>query len=179
MEQILSTRKSRIGDRFVGRVTRPVVVNGETVVPVGAHLNGTVLRTDEPRRIAGHSSIGLRPDNIVLTDGTTLDISAIIVDTSDPHRYHVTEEGRIKGPGVRDMSTVETVAISGTGAITGMIVAGPEGLLIGAATGAAIGGGHAMTKRHEMMIPTTLEIIAELSRPAAASSTAQASLSQQ
>jgi len=59
-----------------------------------------------------------------------------------------------------------------------MIVAGPEGLLIGAATGAAIGGGHAMTKRHEMMIPTTLEIIAELNNPAGARSSARASLSQ-
>ena len=178
LEQILSTHKSRIGDRFVGRVTRPVAVNGHTVIPVGAHLNGVVLRTDEPRRIKGHSSIGLRPDNVVLADGTTLDISAIIVDTSDPKQYHVTEEGRIKGPAVHDLSNVETVALAGTGAVGGVIVAGPVGMLVGAGSGAAIAGGHALTKRHEMVIPTKLEIIAELSRPATPRSSARASLSQ-
>jgi hypothetical protein len=178
LEQILSTRKSRIGDRFVGRITRPVAVNGRTVIPVGAHVNGVVLKADEPRRIKGHSSIGLRPDYVVLADGTTLDIAANIVDTSDPKQYHVTEEGRIKGPAVHDLTNVETTALAGTGAIGGMIVAGPIGMLVGAGSGAAISGGHALTKRHEMMIPTSLEIIAELNRPANARSSARASLSQ-
>jgi hypothetical protein len=178
LEQILSTRKSRIGDRFVGRVTRPVVVNGRTVISAGAHLNGVVLKADEPRRIKGHSSIGLRPDNVVLADGTTVDISAIIVDTSNPKQYHVTEEGRIKGPAVHDLTNVETAALAGTGAVGGMIVAGPVGMLVGAGSGAAISGGHALTKRHEMMIPTSLEIIAELNRPATPRSSARASLSQ-
>jgi len=178
LEQILSTRKSRIGDRFVGRVTRPVAVNGHTVIPVGAHLNGVVLKADEPRRIKGHSSIGLRPDNVVLADGTTLEISAIVVDTSDPKRYHVTEEGRIKGPAVHDLTNAETVALAGTGAVSGMIIAGPVGMLVGAGSGAAISGGHALTKHHEMLIPTTLEIIAELNRPASTRTSARASLSQ-
>ncbi|HEX8925980.1 MAG TPA: hypothetical protein VF786_09325 [Terriglobales bacterium] len=178
LEQIISTRDNRPGEKFVGRVTRPVIVNGRTVVPAGSHLNGTILQSEEPRRIFGHSSIGLRPEHIILADGTTLTISAIIVDTNDPHRYSVTEEGRIKGPGVEDLTKIETIALSGSGAIGGLIVGGPVGMLIGAGSGAAVSGGHALIKRHEMVVPTTLEIITELSREATVSSNARAGLSE-
>jgi hypothetical protein len=179
LEQVISTRDNQPGERFVGRVTRPIAANGHTVIPAGAHLNGTVLKSEEPRRMFGHSSIGLRLESIVLADGTMLAISATIVDTNDPHRYSVTDEGRIKGPGVHSFTKVETIALSGTGAVGGLIVGGPGGMLIGAGSGAAVSGGHAMLKRHEMVVPTTLEIVAELSREANSKNIARAYLEQE
>ena len=39
---------------------------------------------------------------------------------------------------------IETVALTGTGAVAGAVVAGPAGSLIGAAAGATISAGHYM-----------------------------------
>ena len=47
LETPLSTHKSRVGDVFTGRLTEAVVVNGQTMVPVGASVTGRVIKLSE------------------------------------------------------------------------------------------------------------------------------------
>ena len=169
LEQPVSTRRNKVGDTFLARVSKPVVVQGQTVIAAGASLSGIVVNVSEPRRIAGHSSIRLRPESVIMPDGSELTINAAVVDTSDPRRYRVDDEGRIRGPEVKTLDKAEGVALAGTGAIAGTIIAGPEGLLIGAASGLAATGGHMLAKRHEMILPKGAEIIVELSTAASSS----------
>jgi hypothetical protein len=176
LDQPLSTRRNKVGSTFVARVSKPVVVQGQTVIDWGASVSGIVASAKEPLRISGHSSIQLRARSVTLTDGSQFDIDAVVVDTGNPHRYRVDDEGRIRGPEVKTSDTIEAVALAGTGAVAGAVVAGPGGMIVGAAGGAAVAQGHRLVKRHEMILPAGTEIIVELSAPASLSHAARAGL---
>ena len=170
LESGISTADSTEGEAFAGRVTEAVVVNGKTVIPVGSSLSGHVTKVSEPRRIAGVPSIGLRPETVTLPNGDTFNITATVVDTGNPKKYTVNDEGRIKGKGREKLDNVELVGASGSGAIAGAVIGGGAGSLIGAAAGATIATGHWLFKRHSAELPAGTEIIIELSRPVALSS---------
>jgi len=163
LQGAISTSSSRPGDRFTADVTKPVEVNGQTVIPVGATVHGRITRLSQPRRILGRPSIDLRPDSVVLPSGKTLPISAVVVDTGNPRRLHVNEEGRINGPGVSKGDKIEGVALTGSGAVVGTVIAGPTGTVLGAAAGATATLGHWLVKRHSLSIPAGTEIILEIS----------------
>ena len=42
LETPIATYVTKVGDAFSGRVTQPVMVNGVTVIPVGASVLGTM-----------------------------------------------------------------------------------------------------------------------------------------
>ncbi len=165
LETPLSSRTSKEGDGFSGRVTEDVVVNGRTIIPVGASVTGRLLRVSDPRRIAGVGSIHMLPESVMLPNGKSFAISAAMVDTSLPSYLKVDEEGRIKGEGITKGDKVETAAGTGTGMIVGAIAGGGKGLLVGG----MIGGGativHWLSKRHSVDIPAGTELIMEISRP--------------
>lgn len=165
LETMLSTMTSKRNDEFAGRVTEAVVLDGKTIIPVGASLSGHVMQSEEPRRIQGAPVIDLRPESVTMPNGDRFAISAYIVDTSDPKNHHVDEEGRIQGNG-HDRTDWRDAAIGvGAGTALGAYFKGPKGALIGA----GIGGGAAfvrwMTRRHSETIPAGTELFMELSRP--------------
>src|SRR5229473_3553049 len=69
LEKTLSTFSSKEGDSFSGRVTQDVVLDGKTVIPIGATVQGRVTKINEPRRIAGKPTIGIFPETVVLPNG--------------------------------------------------------------------------------------------------------------
>lgn len=101
----------------------------------------------------------------MLPSGKTYEINASVVDSGNPRRNKVNEEGQIRGPAVSSKEKIETVALTGTGAVAGAFVAGPAGSLIGAAAGATISAGHYMVKRHSMELSTGTVLILELNAP--------------
>jgi hypothetical protein len=165
LETMLSTSTSKMNDEFAGRVTEDVVLNGKTVIPVGASLSGHVMRSEEPRRIHGAPVLDLRPETITMPNGDRFAINATVVDTSDPKSLHVDEEGRIKGNGHDSTDLVTGSLATGGGTLLGAMAGGPKGMLIGA----TIGGGAAvvrwMSRRHTETIPAGTELFMELSRP--------------
>jgi hypothetical protein len=170
LETPISTMTSKPGDRFAGRVTEPVLLNGKTVIPVGAALEGRVARASEPRRIRGTPTIDLRPELVVMPDGQRLALNAVVVDTSARPQTEVDDEGRIKGRGRDARDWKETGVATGGGAVVGALVGGGKGTLIGAATGATASIVYWLTKRKSATLPAGTEIIMELSRPMALSS---------
>jgi hypothetical protein len=170
LETPISTRSSTPGERFAGRVIEAVKLNGKTVIPVGAGLEGRVLRADEPRRIRGTPTIDLRPDLVVMPDGQRLALNAVVVDTSARPETEVNDEGKIKGRGRDSRDWKETGVGAGGGAIVGALVGGGKGTLIGAATGATASVVYWLTKRNTATLPAGTEIVMELSRPMALSS---------
>lgn len=168
----LSTRDLKTGDSFTGTVTEAVVVNGATIVPQGARLTGRIARVGEPRRIAGKPWIELRPETVTTASGRAIAIAAVVVDTSKPHQYPVSDEGRISGPSYKKTTAMGTGALAGSGALAGALIAGPFGSLVGAGTGATIGTGHYLVTHHSMTIPADLEVIFEISNSAAETASA-------
>ncbi len=165
LERTLSTSRNHIGDKFYGHIIEPVRVNDRTIIPAGGTVSGFIDRKSQPRRLAGHPSLRLRPEKLLLPGGDSYAIDASVVDSGNPHRNKVDEEGRISGPAISSREKIETVALTSTGAVTGAVVAGPVGSLVGAAAGATISGGHYMMKRHSMELPAGTILILELNAP--------------
>jgi len=165
LERSLSTSKNHIGDKFSGHITEPVRVNDRTLIPAGSTVTGSIDRRSQPRRFAGHPSLRLRPEQMTFPNGESYAIDAVVVDSGNPRRNKVNEEGRISSPPVSSNEKIETVALTGTGAVTGAVVAGPAGLVLGAAAGATVSGGHYLLKRHSMELPAGTVLILELNAP--------------
>ena len=164
LETPLSTSSTSKGDSFSGRITQDVKLNDKVVLPVGASLQGQVIRVSEPRRIKGKPMIQLLPESVTLPNGQKCAINAV-ADTNKINGTSVDDEGRIKGPGHTDRDVLEIGAGTGAGAIIGGIAAGGKGSLIGAGIGAGGTVIHWLTKRNSAALPAGSEINFELSRP--------------
>jgi len=167
LETPISTATNRRGDRFGGRVTEAVMLNGKTIIPVGAALEGEVMRASQPRRIGGTPTIDLHPESITMPDGQSYRINAVIVDTSYRPETSVNNEGEIKGRGRDRMDNIELGAAAGAGAIAGGIISGGKAALIGAGVGATATTVHWLFKRRTAEVPAGTEIVMELDRPMA------------
>ena len=168
LETPLSTRSSKAGDTFAGRVTEAVMLNGKAVIPVGAALQGRVVRVTDPRRIKGVPTLDLMPDEITMPDGTRYTIQAVVVDSNAAHTS-VNDEGQIKGPGHDKRDLLEMGVGTGAGVGVGAAVAGGKGALIGGLIGGGATVVHWLTRRHSADLPAGTEIVMELNRPLALS----------
>lgn len=165
LDSSLSSRNNYEGDAFSGRVTEPVILHGQTIIPAGASISGRIMRVGDPRRIAGTGSLHLRPESVTLPNGQSYTISASMVDTSTPKKLTVDDEGRIKARGFNGGDKTEMIAGTGAGAIVGTIIAGGKGTLVGSMI---VGGAtvvHWLTKRHPVDVPAGTELIMEISHP--------------
>ena len=97
LETTLATFSSKAGDPFSARVTEPVVIDGKTVIPIGATVEGRVTKTNEPRRIAGKPTIAIFPEHLVLPNGDRFMLNASLVDTNRGPGTDVNTEGQFKG----------------------------------------------------------------------------------
>jgi hypothetical protein len=165
LETGISTRANKAGEVFSGRVTEAVLVEGKTVLPVGATVQGHVTRITEPRRIKGTPTINLRPETVTLPNGTKFTLNAVVVDTDHRPEVDVNDEGEIKGRGYDSHTTREVAIGTGAGVGVGALAAGGTGALVGAGVGATATVAHWLTGRRSAELPAGTEIIIELSRP--------------
>ncbi|HEY1270490.1 MAG TPA: hypothetical protein VGF08_00815 [Terriglobales bacterium] len=165
LEGTLATFTSKSGDPFSGRVTEAVTLNGKTVIPIGATIQGRITKVNEPRRIAGKPTIGLFPETVILPNGERYVLNAAVVDTSLRGGTDVNEEGQFKGPGHDGRDLAEVGLGTGGGMLIGGLAGGGKGVLIGGAVGATATIAHWLTKHKSAMIPAGTELVMELSRP--------------
>ena len=165
LETTLATFSSKAGDPFSARVTEPVVVDGKTVIPIGATVEGRVTKANEPRRIAGKPTITIFPENLVLPNGDRFMLNASLVDTSRGRGTDVNPEGQFKGAGHEGKDLTEIGMGTGGGMLVGGLAGGGKGFLIGGAVGATVTVTHWLGKHRSAMLPAGTELVMELSRP--------------
>lgn len=165
LENTLSTFGSKTGDPFSGRVTEAVMLDGKTVIPVGATIQGRVTKIDEPRRIAGKPTIGLFPETLILPNGERFMLNAPVVDTNYGRGTDVNTEGQFKGDGHDGKDLTEIGFGTGGGMLVGGLIGGGKGLLIGGALGGTATIAHWLGKRRSAALPSGTELLLELSRP--------------
>src|SRR6266436_5860123 len=119
LETTLATFSNQAGDPFQARVTQPVVVDGKSVIPIGATVQGRVTKTSEPRRIAGKPTIAIFPETIVLPNGERYMLNATLVDTSVGNGTDVNNEGQFKGKGHDGKDMTEIGMGTGSGMLVG------------------------------------------------------------
>jgi len=165
LEYTLATSSSKAGDPFQARVTEAVVIDGKTVIPIGATVQGRVTKTSEPRRISGKPTIAIFPENLVLPNGDRLMLNATLVDTDRHRGTDVNGEGQFKGAGHDGKDMVEIGMGTGGGMLIGGLAGGGKGVLIGGAIGATVTVAHWLGKHRSTTLPAGTEMVMELSRP--------------
>jgi hypothetical protein len=165
LDNTLTTCKSKAGDPFSARVTQPVVLDGKTVIPIGATIEGRVTRSTEPRRISGKPTLVIFPENLILPNGERFILNASLVDTNARHGTDVDSEGGFKGPGHDALDLTQIGMGTGGGMLLGGLIGGGKGLLIGGAIGATATVTHWLAKHRSATLPAGTELVMELNRP--------------
>ena len=166
LETTLATFSNHVGDPFRGSLTQPVVVDGKTLLPAGAVVEGRVIKLNEPRRISGKPTIGILPEAVILPSGERYYLDATLTDTNIPGS-DVNNEGQFKGSGHDRRDTLEEGGGTAGGMLIGGLVGGPVGILVGGAIGAGSTTGHWLSKHRSATLPAGTQLTLELNRPLA------------
>jgi hypothetical protein len=165
LETTLATFSNKPGDPFRGQITQPVVLNGQTLIPAGAIVEGRVTKVSEPRRIAGKPTLGILPEAVILPGGERYFLDATLVDTNMGSGTDVNSEGQFKASGHDRRDQLEVGGGAAGGMLIGGLVGGPPGVLVGGAVGAGSTTAHWLTKHHSAVLPAGTELTLELNRP--------------
>ncbi|HUI43692.1 MAG TPA: hypothetical protein VL523_17155 [Terriglobia bacterium] len=152
----LSTKTNQTGDLFTGKVTEPIIYQGDEVVPESSTVEGHVTFLLPPGRAKGRAEMRLVMDVIKTPDGHRYSVAAAFQDAQTPVGVTAKgSEGTLQGPGKDAKSGAKDTGIgAGAGAAVGAIADGGTGALYGAAVGAIVGIVHAIAKHHgELVLP--------------------------
>lgn len=171
LDTTLATFSNKAGDPFRAKLTQAIVINGTTLIPVGATIEGRVTKVTEPRRISGKPSIGLLPEAVILPTGERFYLDATLTDTNIPGT-DVNSEGQFKGTGHDRRDQIETGGGTAGGMLIGGLVGGGPGILIGGAVGATATTVHWLAKHRSATLPAGTQLTLELNRPLSMSTVA-------
>jgi len=124
LDQAVASNQNRPGDHFEATVSRPVVIDGKTVIPQGARAEGLVVDAKHSGRLKGRARLQLALQRVVV-DGQSYDVRT----TSSPR----------VGGNHKKRNWAWIGGSAGGGAVIGALAAGGEGALIGGPVGAAAG----------------------------------------
>jgi hypothetical protein len=164
LETTLATFSNKAGDPFRASLSQPVMLNGQTLIPAGAIVEGRVTKVTEPRRISGKPTIGILPEAVILPTGERYFLDATLTDTNIPGT-DVSSEGQFKGSGHDRRDTIETGGGTAGGMLIGGLIGGGPGILIGGAVGATSTTVHWLAKHRSATLPAGTQLTLELNRP--------------
>ncbi len=135
--EALSTDRAQTGEPFRAQVASDVFKEGRIVIPAGSELRGRVVEVEQGHRLRNHATLRLRPDAVILPDGTAYHLYAQAIASSEPGTKTDAEGGiQPKAHVAKDLA--EYGGGAGGGAITGAILGGPVGAGAGALVGAGV-----------------------------------------
>ena len=109
----LSTRTSRVGDRFTATVTAPVVdSSGNLIVPIGSKVNGQITDASDEKlasAIKGMGHLNLRFTNVQLANGNDIPINATLLSVHKPQPVRPFGDN---GPQTTNTSVASSTALS-------------------------------------------------------------------
>ena len=132
LDDSVGSATSRVDERVRAHLTRPVVVNGASVVPAGSEMSGAVVDAKPSQRVKGRAQVGIRFDTLCDAGETYSMVTPTIVRTAPSQM-------------TKDAITVAIPAAAG--ALLGGVLAGGKGAVIGGAVGGGAGAGYALSQR--------------------------------
>jgi len=136
LNEPLDSERNQVGDVFHGSLGAPIVIDDQTVIPIGAEVTGRVAAVQSAGRFAGASLL-------------TLDLTSLSVNG---RTYNVqTNQWSRQGKGEGKNTAVKAGGGAALGALIGGLASGGRGAAIGAAAGGAAGTGVAATKKGEQI----------------------------
>jgi hypothetical protein len=154
----LSSKESRVGDRFTATVIDPSRFDE-------ARLSGHVSSIQKSGKIKGRTSMNLAFDSIELRDGRRGVLHGYVTRVYGDDSGKADNEGGIES-GSRTKQTVKRAGIGATvGAIVGGIAGGGKGAAIGLIVGGAGGAGSLAVKgSKELKIESGTEMLVHVTR---------------
>jgi hypothetical protein len=132
----LDSERNQVGDSFHGTLGAPIVIDDETVIPLGADVVGRVVDVKSAGRFAGNSVLTLELTSLSM-NGKTYNIQ--------------TNQWSRQGKGEGKNTAIKAGGGAALGAIVGGIAGGGKGAAIGTVAGAGAGTGVAATKKGEQI----------------------------
>jgi hypothetical protein len=158
INETLSSKDSRIGDRFTATVLDPSRFDE-------ARLSGHVSSIQKSGKIKGRTSMNLAFDSIEMRDGRRGVLHGYVTRVYSEGSGRADEEGGVES-GSRTKQTVKRAGIGATvGAIVGGIAGGGKGAAIGLIIGGAGGAGSlAVNGSKELKIESGTEMLVHVTR---------------
>jgi hypothetical protein len=159
----LSTAGSEKGEAFHSRVASDVMLGGQVLIPTGTEIDGRVVEVSSGHA-GGHGTMHLRPETVILADGTRYHLRASITGTPGAKSKVGSEGGIVPGSRLK-RDSVEYGGAVGAGATTGAIVGGPVGALTGTLIGAGIITAHLLVSHPQATLQPGTAMIFTLTDP--------------
>lgn len=159
LNDTLSSKESRAGDRFTATVVNPTRYEEGKVT-------GHIRAIRKSGRVKGRTTMSLAFDSIRLTDGRTGPMRGEVLRVYDSDSAKkVDEEGRVQSGG-RGKQTLKRSGIGAVaGAVIGGIAGGGKGAAIGMIVGGAAGAGSiAVEGSKELKIESGTEMLIRVNR---------------
>jgi hypothetical protein len=151
LDRSISSNQSRAGDRFDAIVVDPVVINGKTVIPEGARVEGLAIDAHPSGRLKGRAELRLGLESVEV-NGRKYEVRTTAFN--DVRRKHRKRNWALIGGG------------AGGGAIIGAVAGGGEGALIGGPIGVGAGTAVALfTGKKDIRLPAETRITFRLAEP--------------
>jgi hypothetical protein len=144
LDQSVSSKDARVGQKVDGSVAEDVVANGKTVIPKGSKVSLSVASTQASGRLQTPAKLWLKIDSIEV-NGKSYTV---------PARW----SGQA-GPSHNKRNIVAIGGGTALGATIGALAGGGKGAAIGAAAGAGAGtAGAAMTGKKDITFPAETKL---------------------
>lgn len=149
---------SRVEQPVAAHLTRPLVLDGETVLAAGSRVSGIVTDATRSGRVKGRAHVSLRFDSLMPAG-----------PNAEPAKYRIetTAIGRTAAA-TKKKDAMEIGAPAAGGALIGAIAGGKKGALIGTAIGGGAGTAVVMSTRgKEVRLPKGTGLTLRLTEPVA------------
>jgi len=158
LEDTLSSKNARVGDRFTATVVDPSRFDE-------ARVYGHISSIQKSGKIKGRTSMNLAFDRVELRDGRKGTLHGYVTRVYGEGSGRADEEGGVES-GSRTKQTVKRAGIGATvGAIVGGIAGGGKGAAIGLIIGGAGGAGSlAVQGSKELKIESGTEMLVKVTR---------------
>jgi len=139
LDETLASNRNQAGDSFAASLSEPVMKDGKTIIPAGAHVAGRVVDAKDSGRLHVPARLSVALSSVEV-DGKSYDVNTTTI--------HRTGQNHDK----RNLGFIGGGAAGG--ALIGGLAGGGKGALIGSAIGAGAGtAGAAATGKKDISIP--------------------------
>ena len=158
LNETLSSKESRAGDKFTATAMDPVRFNEAT-------LHGHISSINKSGRIKGRTTMNLAFDSINLPEGRHGVVHGYVTKVYGANSAQADQEGGVQS-GSRGNQTLKRTGIgAGAGAIIGAIAGGGKGAAIGLIIGGAGGAGSVAIKgSKELKLESGTEMLVRVTR---------------